>query len=86
MSPSRKCEAVHHHEGTFEVSERRACTVLDHPGGVRASVCFLRRGSGEYASAPGTHAPPTNLTLFTIDINSTSRPNWSVIAWEQLPA
>lgn len=47
MSPSRKREAVDHLEGTFEVSERRACTVLDQP---RSTQRYERKPASDEAA------------------------------------
>lgn len=46
MSPSRKREAVDHLEGAFEVSERRACTVLDQP---RSTQRYERKPASDEA-------------------------------------
>lgn len=47
MNPSRKREAVDHLEGTFEVSERRACTVLDQP---RSTQRYERKPASDEAA------------------------------------
>ncbi len=47
MNPSRKREAVEHLEGSFEVSERRACVVLDRP---RSTQRYRRKPASDEAS------------------------------------
>jgi transposase InsO family protein len=47
VSPSRKRDAVDHLEGSFEVSERRACAVLDQP---RSTQRYERKPASDESS------------------------------------